>query len=245
MITKICIKCKVEKNITDFNARKDNKSGYKNLCKMCQGNQTHEYYMKHKEERTKYSNQWYNTNKEKRRVQQKQYLIDNEEKVKESRKKYNIKIRERRAAYDKIIRKKKAKYILQFQKEYRKKYPEKFKNSNKRLFVSIIYKPLILIRDEYRCQICQKTETLELHHILSIKANKNDEDLIFNPKNLIILCEQCHLYKAHDGCHKKINKQIQKQLIDLVEKKENEKITILPKYDNDVSIYEVMQCQLI
>ena len=58
----------------------------------------------------------------------------------------------------------------------------------------------IRIRDKYMCQACLNgigylegrritTENLQVHHIIPLKADRNEA---FNNENLITLCEQCH-----------------------------------------------------
>ena len=58
----------------------------------------------------------------------------------------------------------------------------------------------IRTRDKYMCQACLNgigylegrritTENLQVHHIIPLKADRNEA---FNNENLITLCEQCH-----------------------------------------------------
>ena len=47
---KICNKCDIEKSIDEFPKCKRNKSGYLNVCKICNSNYKSEYYLKNREE---------------------------------------------------------------------------------------------------------------------------------------------------------------------------------------------------
>lgn len=54
-----------------------------------------------------------------------------------------------------------------------------------------IWRLQVFERDNYTCQECGVTNTyLEPHHILPIRSNK---DTLFNTKNGITLCRQCHI----------------------------------------------------
>lgn len=59
----------------------------------------------------------------------------------------------------------------------------------------------ILQRDNYRCQLCDKADTiLQVHH----KRYLDDLKAWEYPNNLLItLCKRCH-YKFHDAKRKKI-----------------------------------------
>lgn len=87
-----------------------------------------------------------------------------------------------------------------------------------RSFIGLSFKPIILERDNYCCQLCQATEYLQLHHIVPIKQNNSAENVV-NPNNLIILCSDCHLYKAHKGCYNRVDEDIQVVLLKLAESK--------------------------
>ena len=80
----------------------------------------------------------------------------------------------------------------------------------------------IRIRDKYMCQACLNgigylegrritTENLQVHHIIPLKADRNEA---FNNENLITLCEQCHEL-AEQG------KIPRKKLVEIAQKAEN------------------------
>jgi hypothetical protein len=76
---KICNKCKIEKELTQFNKRKSNKDGLNNFCKKC-----------YNENNVKYVKKWNLNNKEKRNHYQIGYNIKNKEKISKYTKKYNL-----------------------------------------------------------------------------------------------------------------------------------------------------------
>lgn len=89
-----------------------------------------------------------------------------------------------------------------------------------RRFISFIFKPIILYRDSHCCQLCQGNENLELHHIIPIKQDSKPENIV-NPNNLIILCQFCHLYKAHLGCYRNINEDIKLNLLKIAKSRKH------------------------
>ncbi len=50
------------------------------------------------------------------------------------------------------------------------------------------YRLSILLRDDFKCQICNNPKNLEVHHING--RNVEDPD---NPNNLATVCKKCHL----------------------------------------------------
>lgn len=52
----------------------------------------------------------------------------------------------------------------------------------------------VMIRDNYKCSICDNLLDLHIHHIKSLKECIKDDTIneIFNPSNCIILCKKCH-----------------------------------------------------
>ena len=74
-MSKTCIKCEIEKDLSEFYKRKESADGYRNDCKKCNNQQSHKYYI---------------NNAEHVKICQKQYKIDNAEHIKISRKQYKI-----------------------------------------------------------------------------------------------------------------------------------------------------------
>ena len=84
--TQICRKCKIEKNITEFNIDKRNKkNGLNTLCREC----AHEYYYKNAERIAQQRKEYYKLNIDKINEKHKEYIKNNAEKIKQYNKKYH------------------------------------------------------------------------------------------------------------------------------------------------------------
>lgn len=59
-----CNSCKLDLHNTEFEKRKDCKSGYRKQCKSCRQKIKSEYYKKNREKLIRYKKDYYNTNKE-------------------------------------------------------------------------------------------------------------------------------------------------------------------------------------
>jgi 5-methylcytosine-specific restriction endonuclease McrA len=96
-----------------------------------------------------------------------------------------------------------------------------------RSFVTSVVRPVILSRDNYQCQVCLRGNLhLFVHHIIPIKYDESFKYAV-NPRNLVSLCEQCHL-AAHYGNYKLVNKKLAIQLLQLVARKELVSPTMTP-----------------
>ncbi|MGZ3770082.1 MAG: HNH endonuclease [Bdellovibrio sp.] len=64
-----------------------------------------------------------------------------------------------------------------------------------------------------KCEVCESTENLELHHIIPFHKDKSKE---LDPKNVITLCEDkcgglnCHQAIGHLGSYKSWNVNVRK-----------------------------------
>lgn len=114
-----CNKCGVEKDVSNFDLRKDT-GRYRNTCKECRRKITNEYYINHKDELLKkhseYAKKYRIENKEKLSQKSKEYYKNNKEK---------IKIRHKRNNAKRYLEKKEE--ILQYSKEYRKSHKEQIR----------------------------------------------------------------------------------------------------------------------
>ena len=79
------------------------------------------------------------------------------------------------------------------EKEYKKVKPIK-KVSKKKITVSRETYEIVFERDKGRCRLCNSYENLHLHHIESRNTHK---ELIDEPSNCIMLCQNCHLNIVH------------------------------------------------
>lgn len=69
----------------------------------------------------------------------------------------------------------------------------------------------ILIRDQYKCQRCGDTGSLEVHHKIHLTPyNIHNADITLNEKNLHTLCRNCH-FAEHEEEKKLGNKKKEKK----------------------------------
>jgi len=91
---KICNKCGIEKELTEFHKRPDSKDGYRNNCKICRKNADNIYYTLNKEKICKINKNRQKVNKEKYKITRRKWIERNKEilniKRNERRKKQNI-----------------------------------------------------------------------------------------------------------------------------------------------------------
>ncbi|MBR6033797.1 MAG: hypothetical protein IKP28_03550 [Clostridia bacterium] len=111
METKICNKCGVEKNIDEFELRKDT-GKYRNTCKEC---------------RREYCKRWYDSNIN----YVKNYREENKDVIQEKAKKYYSKNSERLKKYSKEFREQNKDYYSNYNKEYKASHKEEIKEYNK------------------------------------------------------------------------------------------------------------------
>lgn len=90
--TKVCTKCKVEKEVKYFPLRKDSPDGYRNDCKACKKMTDRSYYLNNPEEVKKRAKAWRIKNIDKVRasanVRMKRYYRANPDKFKQKAKEY-------------------------------------------------------------------------------------------------------------------------------------------------------------
>jgi len=99
METKICRKCKLEKDINEFSKKSETKDGKQSICKYCDKQKSKEW-KKNNKEKVKLQRKKYNLkNPEKIIEYQKKWAKKNPEKVKLKRKKYNLKNIEKNKDY--------------------------------------------------------------------------------------------------------------------------------------------------
>ena len=119
METKICSKCKEDKNICEYRARKDRKSGYRSECKLCEKIHSKKYYIDNRKnillkkqkfyENNKTSEllrrkKNYNENRDRELLRMKKYREENKEYFKEYSKKYNKDYEKERLKIDPIFK---------------------------------------------------------------------------------------------------------------------------------------------
>lgn len=128
---KVCTKCKKEKNLSDFGKFKHSKDGLKSVCKICNNQNSKEYYYANKENiATKnkqyrednkeflksYSRSYYNDNKERRSNYYKEWYLKNKDSVK----KYKNANEKAIIAYNKKYKSENKDKINAYNRKYRK-----------------------------------------------------------------------------------------------------------------------------
>ena len=147
METKVCNKCGVEKQLSDFNKEAKRKDGFNLCCRSCNIEYMREYRKNHKANKSESQKKYYNKSKEKISLYQKGYRENNNEKIVENNKKYYIenkdKINERNNKYNeehseerlehgKKYRNENKEKEIERHKKYREEYPDKSKGSSKK-----------------------------------------------------------------------------------------------------------------
>lgn len=126
METKICCRCKIEKNMSEFFNSKRNKDGKSGVCKLCNNNRGRTYYEENKEKEANRRKEKYFKDVIKSREKSKLWNKNNSEKLSELRK-LNI---DKKKEYDKQYR------IINKEKrnEYKKIYSEKNREKMNRYY---------------------------------------------------------------------------------------------------------------
>lgn len=122
---KTCSKCKIEKNLFEFNKRESSKDGFHQQCKRCLKKYKDEWYQNNKTSVVNRVKRYYDENKKQILEGCKKWRENNKEKVKKIQKKYREKNKEK-------IKKKSI--------EYNKKNKEKIKGNRKKKHLSITKK---------------------------------------------------------------------------------------------------------
>ena len=125
METKICSKCKVEKDVCEFSIRsKTNKPI--SSCKECEKIRVKEYNQKNLKIVLEKKKEWREKNKNQQNEIHKKWREKNKEYVLEKVKKWNENNKEKRIKYEQEYRKNNLDKIKKYQKNYREKNSSKF-----------------------------------------------------------------------------------------------------------------------
>jgi hypothetical protein len=131
MQTKICSKCKIEKNTTAFSKRNDTKNGFRSECRLCCAKKKKQYYIDNKEHLAELNKQYRQNNKEPIAEQRKQYRHENKQAIAKRMKQYHQDNKEAVAAKKKQWYQDNKEHIAEYQQsnavqisEQRKKYQQ-------------------------------------------------------------------------------------------------------------------------
>jgi hypothetical protein len=103
--TKVCIKCRIEKNISNFQKRFASNDGFNNYCKICKNDIAKKSYIKNKSKYLDKSKEYYLKNRAKYIKYQKKYYQENILYYREYMKKYRKENKEKRTEYSKKYQK--------------------------------------------------------------------------------------------------------------------------------------------
>jgi hypothetical protein len=121
METKICNKCKEEKEICEFSINKSKKDKLQSICKCCDKLKSKEYREKNREKYLLSQKKSYDENKEKRSITKKQYYNDNRDNIINRNKKYYRNNIDKYKITKKEWREKNKEKVLKKSKEYSQK----------------------------------------------------------------------------------------------------------------------------
>lgn len=131
METKICTKCKIEKELSEFYKKKDRKYGVTSNCKICVNKYGKEYRKNNQKKISELQKEWYKKNQEQIIEKQKKYRQNNLEKIRakdhERCKKYRENNKEKLRELNKNYRQDNKEKLLEYRKEYYKKNHKKIR----------------------------------------------------------------------------------------------------------------------
>lgn len=93
MITKVCGKCGIEKDFSQYKKAKNGKYGLYSICKDCVKERDKTYRDSHKEHKKEYSKEYYLKHHEEKLSYNRQYREENRDKILSHKKEYDSNIR--------------------------------------------------------------------------------------------------------------------------------------------------------
>jgi len=117
---KICSKCLIEKDLSEFHRLKNT---YRSECKQCRKISTANYRVKNREKLNKKQKDYYQNNKKSRDEYRKKWIENNKDKIKNYTKTSNLKRKEYKKEYNKKYREKHKDKVKNWDKNRRLKYP--------------------------------------------------------------------------------------------------------------------------
>jgi len=133
--TKVCNKCKKEKNINLFYKSLFNKDGLMSQCIKCTNKQNKIYREKNKDKIRKRKKEYRENNIEKFKERDRKYHLENKDKIKKRDKRYYQKNRYRRLQSDKDHYQKNRMGILEQTKEYQKRNKDNIRKRKKEYYI--------------------------------------------------------------------------------------------------------------
>lgn len=193
METRICSKCNIEKDITEFSKAKTNKDGIRKLCKDC-CKKYQKQWKENKKEETKEQNKLY---RESHKEERKQYLDKNKEALKEKGKQY------RKTHYYKPNKETQKRYyeknkeaIKEYSRKYREEHYDIYKMHRQKRKAKKKQLPSTLTAEQWnkckqyfnnRCAYCGKELPLEQEHFVALSRGGE-----YTHNNIIPACKGCN-----------------------------------------------------
>jgi len=190
MQTKICSKCKIEKDICEFHKQKSNKSGYRASCKECRKieKEKNSIYKKNNKDIISQKNKlWLENKPNYMKEYSKNYNVKNREKLNEKLKKWREKNKEETLKKQRKKRNEKYKNDLHFKLKHllrcrinkiikykRNKSSIDILGCNIEYFISYIEKKF----DENMSWDNYGYHGWHIDHVIPISSAKNEEDLV-------------------------------------------------------------------
>lgn len=87
---KVCMRCKIEKDISEFSKHKNTKDGLQSWCKICNKSNCKQYRVNNRDKVIEYKKQYYKNNRDKVIGYQKKYCENNREKCLEYKRNWRI-----------------------------------------------------------------------------------------------------------------------------------------------------------
>lgn len=191
-MTKVCGKCGLEKDFSQYHKSKNGKYGLQSMCKDCEKERRREYYLAHRGEELSHRREHYLAHRE-----------ENREKVLSRGREYYLKHRKEILSYREENRDK----ILSQKREYHKK------NREKELKYRFEIRNKALDLYGHKCELCGSVDCLEFHHInlngveerkvcpnMSLYKSLADGN---KRSDLQLLCRSCH-HKIHNDLRSSI-----------------------------------------
>ena len=129
--TKVCIKCGIEKSLTEFSIDRANAT-IANICKACKALATKQYYLENKEERKAYAKAYVASNQKKVKAYRKEYYDAHAEQAKEYSRQYNINHKDEVRAKSKLYRQEHKDEIRERDKRYAEAHREQIAERRKK-----------------------------------------------------------------------------------------------------------------
>ncbi len=151
---KICIKCKIPKELKEFNKNKRKKDGLEVYCKECVREKSKQYYLENKIIHNKRTSQYIQNNKEKHKNLMDNWYENNKEKLKPIYKQYYLDNKDTIIEKSKIWQSNNKEQYQEYQKEWRLNNKEKLKfQINKWIKNERINNPLFKLKHSLRSRI--------------------------------------------------------------------------------------------